>query len=234
MTAPRRDMEGTVPRSLAVLLASAAGVAVYIGVFHLHRSWLLIVLAVAAAVGLLGLVVGHLLMRRHPVPAVWLIGLVPIASLAIAILVTFGAARAGVVVRQHLEHLPKAENDTLTEAIGAVIAGVAGLLVLHMLADRASWLWPRRHVEAAFGRCFNRRWRSGTAVADAILADYVPRATPVIRGWGWNARRHRASVIRAALAGDGTPAFAPVPGPALTQPTADPDATTPPTSSSGT
>src|ERR1035441_1754503 len=49
-------MEGTVPRSLAVLLASAAGVAVYIGVFHLHRSWLLIVLAVAAAVGLLGLV----------------------------------------------------------------------------------------------------------------------------------------------------------------------------------
>jgi hypothetical protein len=127
--------------------------------------------------------------------------------------VTFGAARAGVVVRQHLDHLPKAENDTLTEAIGSVIAGLAAFLVLNGLADRASWLWPRRHIQSAFQRSFSHRWRSGTAATDAVFDSNVLGTKPVIRGWSFNARRHRAKVIAAALAGNGTAPFVPVTGP---------------------
>jgi hypothetical protein len=224
-------MEGKGLRSLAALFASAAGVALYIGVFNLHMPWLIIPLAAVAVVGVLLLVVGHLLMGRYPVLAVWLINALPLASFVVAIFVTFGAARAGVVVRQHLDHLPKAENDTLTEIIASVIAGAVGFLTLNGLADGASWVWPRRHVQAAFERCFTRRWAAGSAAAQAIWEDYVSGAKPPIQDWGLKARSRRASVISAART-DGTPPFKPVTG-SMTQQAANSDATTSQTSPPG-
>lgn len=69
-------------RAVAVLFASAAGIAVYLGVFNFHMTWVLIPLATAAIVGLLLLVAGRRLMDRHPVLAVRLIDALALTSLA--------------------------------------------------------------------------------------------------------------------------------------------------------
>lgn len=205
-------------RSVAVLIVSALGLATYWQTIHRHSHWPWYALSAAFVVGVVATGVGHKIMKKHPVGAVLLFMLLPLATCATGSTFVFLAIRAVVVVLQHLDHLARPEKDTLREAITALVTGTVGWIVLDRLADPASWLWPTKHVRRAFERSFRRTWKQGTPPVDSIYSRRVPGAHPIIEGWRAPATVRRAREIARALADPATAKFEPVTGPVANTP----------------
>lgn len=180
------------------LLGAGFGFGLYVGWFIKGVHWPLYAAGALGLVALAVIALGRSVMPKKPRLATELLNAAFASGLLIACLVGFGLIWAGVAIADSVAALPKSQGDTLAAAGVAIVTGIAEFIVLAMLRDRASWMWPRGQVQAAYRKAFLKRWPPDTAVFEAIWNDDVLVGQEV-RGWGLGARRKRARIIETAL-----------------------------------
>jgi hypothetical protein len=195
-------MNGKGAPALLSLLAAAIGLAIYIIVRDQHQWWPLFVAAAVLVIGIVLLLVGGAVMDKHPVLGTVMVSFWIVAPTAVGAAVSAAVIWVGVIAETRLEVLPKAEGDVVTEALSAVIAGVAGIIILTALGDPTSWLWPKNRTIATLGKVFKDRFISNSVPFCAVYEDHVPSDSNnpkrEINGWNLIARIRRAHVISKA------------------------------------
>jgi len=219
-------MDGKRAPALLSLLAAAIGLAIYIMVRDQHQWWPLIVAAAVLVIGIVLLLVGGAVMNKHPVLATVMISFWIVAPAAVGAAVSAAVVWAGVIAETRLEVLPKAEGHVVTEVISALIAGLAGIIIVTALGDPTSWLWPENRTIAVFEKVFQNQFTANSVPYCAVFEEHVPselnNPKREIEGWNLIARIRRAYVISKAPRAPATtgaatppaqPASAPEPGP---------------------
>ncbi|MFD3946841.1 hypothetical protein [Streptomyces sp. NPDC058579] len=186
------DDEEQAPKSPKVV-AVAAGPGIYYAAVR-EVWWPLWLSGVLLALGFFCLVVGRGVIDRVPVLAVLLIQLWLAAPVAIGAMASAGAIWVVVLAQVHFKSaLPEADSDTLTQWVSVAILGGLGWLILGLLSDKESPLWPARITQNAFVSSFagyDRNSHEFQAVNEPLV-----RVDPPIKGWSFHARLRRAWLI---------------------------------------
>ncbi|MFJ6354998.1 hypothetical protein ACIQKB_36775 [Streptomyces sp. NPDC092046] len=186
------DDEEQAPKSPKVL-AVAAGPGIYYAAVR-EAWWPLWLSGVLFVVGAICLLVGLGVIHRVPVLAVWLIQLWLTAPVAIGAVASAGAIWAVVLAQTHFKRtLPDADGDTLTQWVSVAILGGLGWLILGLLSDKESPLWPARITQKAFVSSF--AGFDHTSIEYQAVNEPLVRVDPEIRGWSLHARQRRAWLI---------------------------------------